>query len=119
MCSVMVRPFRLKKKIERCRDVIHTAASRFVNITSREKVDIGRLETDMALNLPRQIHVKRGADITGSSARRWDCNITRHPINRVIARITPEHICAAVHGDSVRELQAGVGMHIYDVLRPE
>src|SRR5690349_174171 len=71
----------------------------------------------MTLNLPRQVHVKRRADIAGSTARRRDCNVTRHAIDRVVTRITPEHICAAVHGERARELQAGVGMHIYDVFR--
>src|SRR6516162_3211391 len=119
MCSFIGLTLRLKKKIQCCRDVIHVSASRVVNITSGKKVDVGRLETDMALNLPCQIHVKGSADITGSTAGRRDCNVTRHAIDRVVARITPEHVCAAVHGESARQLQAGVGMHIYDVLRPK
>ena len=43
----------------------------------------------------------------------------RHGIDRVVLRITPEYIRAAINRDSSRELQARIRMDIYDVFEDE
>ena len=57
--------FMSKKKIECRGDVIHVAATCLVNIASGEKMDVRCLETEVPLNLPRQIHIQCGSDIAG------------------------------------------------------
>ena len=53
-----------KEKSERGGEVVNVPAASLVNVAASKEIDVRRLQADVALNLPIQIHIKRRADVT-------------------------------------------------------
>src|SRR5260370_34698714 len=70
----------------------------------------------MPLKLPRYVHVQGSADITGRVAQRRDRDEPRHTINRIVTRIPPKPVSAAVNRHGLGRPYGKVRMDANNVL---
>src|SRR6478672_501904 len=73
----------------------------------------------MPLKLPRYVHVQGSADITGRVAQGRDGDEPRHTINRIVSRIPPQPVSAAVNGHGLGRPYGEVRMEANNVLRTD
>src|SRR6266446_5968753 len=107
----------LVKKSECGGEVVNVFAARLIDIAAGQEMDIRRLEADVPLNLPRQIHIECGADITRSVGERGNGDATGHAIHRIMTRIPPEPVSSSIYRDALRKLKGEVRMKADNIRR--
>src|SRR5438093_7706564 len=87
----------LEKKGDGGGEIVHVAAAGVVNITPGEEMNVRRLEADVPLNLPVQIHIECSSDVAGSVAERGNLDESRHGIHGIVARVPPKRTRASIN----------------------
>ena len=109
----------LEKKGDGGGEIVHVAAAGLMNITPGEEMNVRRLEADVPLNLPRQIHIECSSDVAGSIVERWNLDKSGNAIDGIVSRVPPKRARASVDCDLWQGLHRKVWMDANDILRPD
>src|SRR5438552_7137308 len=109
----------LEKKGDSGGEIIHVAAAGFVNITPGEEMNVRRLEADVPLNLPRQIHIECSSDVAGSIVERRNLDKSGNAIDGIVSRVPPKRTRASVNRNLWQGMHRKVRMDANDILRPD
>src|SRR6266699_1424958 len=82
-------------------------------------MNVRRLEADVPLNLPVQIHIECSSDVAGSVLERGNLDESRHGIDGIVARVSPKRTRASVNRNLWQGVHRKVRMHANNVLRPD
>src|SRR3989441_2203245 len=109
----------LEKKGDGGGEIVHVAAAGLVNITPGEEMNVRRLEADVPLNLPVQIHIECSSDVAGSIVERGNLDESGHGIHGIVARVPPKRTRASVNRNLWQGMHCKVRMDANDILRPD
>src|SRR5712671_1220429 len=87
----------LEKKSECGGEVVNVPAARLMDVAAGQEMNIRRLEADVPLKLPRQIHIECSSDVAGSTVARGNLDESGHGIDGIVSRVPPERTRASVN----------------------
>src|SRR6266436_9262846 len=90
-----------------------------MDVAAGQEMNVRRLEADVPLNLPVQIHIECSSDVAGSVAERGNLDESRHGIHGIVARVPPKRTRASVNRNLWQGMHGQVRMHANNVLRPD
>src|SRR6266478_4421773 len=108
-----------EKKREGGGEIVHIAAAGLVDIAAGQEMNVRRLEADVPLNLPVQIHIECRSHVGGSVVERGNLDESRHGIHGIVARVPPKWTGASVNRNLWQGMHGQVRMHANNVLRPD
>src|SRR6266849_10535282 len=105
----------LEKKSECGGEVVNVFAICLMDVVASQEMNVRRLQADVPLNLPVQIHIERSADITRSVGERGNGDAARHTIDGVVSRIPPEPVGSSINRNVPSELKRKVRVNTNDI----
>src|SRR6266404_8844266 len=90
-----------------------------MDVAASQEMNVRRLEADVPLNLPVQIHVKCSSDVAGSVVERGNRDESRHGIDGVVSRVPPKRTRASVNRNLWQGLHRKIRMDANDILRSD
>src|SRR6266545_2716120 len=108
-----------KKKREGGGEGVNVPATRLMDVAAGQEMNVRRLEADVPLNLPVQIHIECSSDVAGSVAERGNLDESRHGIHGIVARVPPKRTRASVNRSLWQGVHRKVRMDANDILRPD
>src|SRR6266700_396242 len=90
-----------------------------MDVAAGQEMNVRRLEADVPLNLPVQIHIECSSDVAGSVAERGNLDESRHGIHGIVARVPPKRTRASVNRNLWQGMHRKVRMDANNVLRPD
>src|SRR5438094_10011616 len=109
----------LEKKGDGGGEIVHVAAAGLLNISPGEEMNVRRLEADVPLNLPVQIHIECSSDVAGSIVERGNLDESGHGIHGIVSRVSPKRTRASVNRNLWQGMHGQVRMHANNILRPD
>src|SRR6266496_2287076 len=109
----------LEKKREGGGEVVNVPATRLMDVAAGQEMNVRRLEADVPLNLPVQIHIECSSDVAGSVVERGNLDESRHGIHGIVARVPPKRTRASVNRNLWQGVHGQGRMHANNVLRPD
>src|SRR6266478_9314911 len=109
----------LEKEGECSGEVVNVPATRLMDVAAGHEMNERRLEADVPLNLPVQIHIECSSDVAGSVAERGNRDESRHGIHGIVARVPPKRTRASVNRNLWQRMQRKIRMGANDILRPD
>src|SRR6266496_5031228 len=94
-------------------------ATRLMDVAAGQEMNVRRLEADVPLNLPVQIHIECSSDVAGSVVERGNLDESRHGIHGIVSRVSPKRTRASVNRNLWQGMYGQVRMHANNVLRPD
>src|SRR6267142_4366784 len=101
----------LEKEGEGGGEIVNVPATRLMDVAAGQEMNVGRLEADVPLNLPVQIHIECSSDVAGSAAERGNRHESRHGIHGIVARVPPKRTRASVNRNLRQWMHGQVRMH--------
>src|SRR6266404_4085086 len=109
----------LEKEGECGGEVVNVPATRLMDVAAGQEMNVRRLEADVPLNLPVQIHIECSSDVAGSVVERGNLDESRHGIHGIVARVPPKRTRASVNRNLWQGMHRKVRMDANDILRPD
>src|SRR5580765_1278703 len=109
----------LEKEGECGGEIVNVPATRLMDVAAGQEMNVRRLEADVPLNLPVQIHIQCSSDVAGSVVERGNRNESRHGIDGIVSREPPKRTRASVNRNLWRGMHRKVRMDANDILRPD
>src|SRR6185295_10163238 len=109
----------LEKEGEGGGEIVNVPATRLMDVTAGQKMNVRRLEADVPLNLPVQIQIECSSDVAGSVVERGNRDESRYGINGIVSRVPPKRTRASVNRNLWRGVHRQVRMDAHDILRPD
>src|SRR6185503_18416373 len=109
----------LEKEGECGGEVVNVPAARLMDVAAGQEMNVRRLEADVPLNLPVQIHIECSSDVTGSVGERRNRDESRHGIDGIVSRVPPKRTRASVNRNLWQGMHRKIRMDANDILRPD
>src|SRR6266566_3719353 len=90
-----------------------------MDVAAGEEMNVRRLEADVPLNLPRQIHIECSSDVAGSIVERGNLDESRHGIDGIVSRVPPKRTRASINRNLWQGMDRKVRMDANDILRSD
>src|SRR6266851_8245833 len=109
----------LEKEGESRGEVVNVPATRLMDVAAGQEMNVRRLEADVPLNLPVQIHIECSSDVAGSIVERGNLDESRHGIDGIVSRVPPKRTRASINRNLWQGMDRKVRMDANDILRPD
>src|SRR6266478_8825286 len=109
----------LEKEGECSGEVVNVPATRLMDVAAGHEMNERRLEADVPLNLPVQIHIECSSDVAGSIVERGNLDESRHGIDGIVSRVPPKRTRASVNRNLWQGMDGKVRMDANDILRSD
>src|SRR6266481_828531 len=109
----------LEKEAECGGEIVNVAATRLMDVAAGQEMNVRRLEADMPLNLPVQIHIECSSDVAGRVVERGDLDESGHGIDGIVSRVPPKRACASVNRNLWQGVHGQVRMDANNILRSD
>src|SRR6266446_4992679 len=100
-------------------EIVNVPATRLMDVAAGQEMNVRRLEADVPLNLPVQIHIECSSDVAGSTVARGNLDESGHGIDGIVSRVPPERTRASVNRNFWQGVQRKIRMDANDILRPD
>src|SRR5580765_3499549 len=109
----------LEKEGECGGEIVNVPATRLMDVAAGQEMNVRRLEADVPLNLPVQIHIECSSDVAGSVVERGNRHESRHSIDGIVSRVPPKRTCPSVNRNLLQGVHGQIRMDAHNILRPD
>src|SRR6266699_6555097 len=100
-------------------EIVNVLATRLMDVAAGQEMNVRRLEADVPLNLPVQIHIECSSDVAGSVLERGNLDESGHGIDGIVSRVSPKRTRASVNRNLWQGAHRKVRVDATDISRPD